>query len=257
MSDEHAPPKPYRTPAEGLENLNREMTRIGNAFGELGKRFAEMGKVAAEAFKNVSVAVNGVAGMYAENDLELALERIKIQEETNIPMDLESIHDREIIIMARVLAKKKTMPTGPSKRPAFMCPTHTRRLVFSSLNQVWECPEAGCRHSKLPAMDRNETNIIKSAPRLIGKRDEDGDVHWYINYTEEGVLIELPFQMTSQARLGDQVSVSINTSDFVIFDKNGKHLTVQEMDEGTDASEPIDTEETEGQADPAFDNLPH
>lgn len=252
------PSKPKASPEEvkaALEGMKRN-------FAELGKAFNKAAEPYVKAYHSIAKTMNDIGNQWADSDLQLAVERMNRQATTGIPMDLDSIAERELGIMAakagRVIAKKKAIaPRGPSKRPAFVCPTHKSRLVFSSLNQVWECPEPGCKTTKLPAMDRNDTNIIKSTPRFIGKQDSDGDIHWYINFVAEGILIELPFGVTSEAVLmGDKIEVSIVSEDFAIFNTQGKQIKLTELDEGTDGGEPETEGDKEGAPDPTYNEPP-
>lgn len=139
-------------------------------------------------------------------------------------------------IMARrtgmaVKAKKATSLGDDTRKrqPKFMCPEHRERLVFSKLNQVWECPSPGCTKTKLPEMDRTETTIIKSEPRVICKVDEDGDQHWYLNYMDENIMIELPFSkatgaITATSNGATGVMVSYETENVAMFDAQGNRV---------------------------------
>ncbi|AKL88377.1 hypothetical protein BH789_gp096 [Gordonia phage GMA6] len=134
----------------------------------------------------------------------------------------------------RVIKAKKAKGLGDSVRsrePRFMCPDHRERLVFSKLNQVWECPSPGCNKRKLPSMDRTDTTIIKSAPRVVGRQDEDGDIHWYLNFMEENIMVELPFQSTGATAEGSSVSVTYTTDDQAVFGPKGEKIDLGQLSE--------------------------
>lgn len=141
-------------------------------------------------------------------------------------------------IMARrtgmaVKAKKATSLGDDTRKrePRFMCPEHRERLVFSKLNQVWECPSPGCTKTKLPEMDRTETTIIKTEPRVICELDEDGDSHWYLNFMDENIMVKLPFKNTSGMLSGTPGGIVLNyeTNNVVVFDNQGNKVELSSL----------------------------
>lgn len=138
--------------------------------------------------------------------------------------------------MALKAKKAETLGGDTRKRqPKFMCPEHRERLVFSKLNQLWECPSPGCTKTKLPEMDRTDTSIIKSKPRIIGKLDSDGDMHWYLNYVDENIMIELPFSQTDGMSVfvvggeGRAIALTITTDNVALFNSEGKQVGITTM----------------------------
>lgn len=130
--------------------------------------------------------------------------------------------------MAVKAARVKAEKNGQSKKrkPKFICPKHREAMVFSPDKQVWYCATAGCYESRMPEIDRTETHLVKSAPRLIGRQDEDGDVHWYLNFPDEGLMIEAPFidvDVTMSPVTGT-ASFTWDIKDYVTFDAKGKEV---------------------------------
>ncbi|QZE10881.1 hypothetical protein SEA_CHISANAKITSUNE_113 [Gordonia phage ChisanaKitsune] len=139
----------------------------------------------------------------------------------------EAIEKRRVTIMAVKASRVKDEKNGVRKRkPKFICPKHREPMVFSSDKQVWYCGIAGCYESRMPEIDRTEIHLVKSTPRLVGKQDEDGDVHWYINFPDEGLMIEAPFKDASVVLdpATNTASLKWSVKDFVTFDAKGKEV---------------------------------
>ncbi|AZS07961.1 hypothetical protein SEA_KABOCHA_115 [Gordonia phage Kabocha] len=141
----------------------------------------------------------------------------------------EAIEKRRVTIMAVKASRVKDEKNGVRKRkPKFICPKHREPMVFSPDKQVWYCGTAGCYESRMPEIDRTEIHLVKSAPRLVGKQDEDGDVHWYVNFPDEGIMIEVPFQDGGVVHNPSDNSVNLtwNIKDYVTFDAKGKEVDI-------------------------------
>lgn len=129
---------------------------------------------------------------------------------------------------ARVKASKNA--SAKKRKPKFICPKHREAMVFSADKQVWYCATPGCYESRMPEIDRTETHLVKSTPRLVGRQDEDGDVHWYLNFPDEGLMIEAPFRsvdVTTDPATG-KASFTWEIKDFVTFDAKGKEVDLTE-----------------------------
>ena len=163
-----------------------------------------------------------------------AVERQGIERQTSIPMDQDSINLRSINVAQRARPVKRRpvlagatkatglVPATPSREPRFMCPEHKERLIFSKLNQVWECPTPGCMKKKSPMMDRTDTTLIKTTPSVVGRLDEDGDVHWYLSFPEENIIVEMPFSKTVLAVYPGNCTLEFGPDLLSVFGTDGK-----------------------------------
>lgn len=175
-----------------------------------------------DTFANITKNMNRWLG-----DISKAIVRAHIERTTGISMTRQAIEKRRDSVMAgKVLAKRK----GPSgKKPSFICPKHKGVLIFSQINQLWECPEPGCYQTRLPEIDRKEANVVKSPPKFIGRQDDDGDLHWYMNFPDEGILIELKFDSTSEWVAGKGVIVGIEAKNYDLYDKDNNKISLSDL----------------------------